>query len=115
LSLTDTATNGTRKWAFSSVQTGSDANSSAEWVAEAPELCNIFYCQLASLTNFGTVKMSGAGAAVGGSDLPISSSAFGDSGDPHQMIMVTNAGVTKASPTGLLSGGTAFNDVWSHS
>jgi hypothetical protein len=108
LAISDT----TRGWKFSQAATGSDANSSAEWVAEAPELCNIFYCQLASLTNFGTVKMSGAQAAVGGSNSPIS--AFADSAGPHEMTMVTNSGVTKAQPTSLTSDGEGFSDKWSH-
>ncbi len=69
LSISDTARGATKtKWTFSQAETGSDANSSAEWVAEAPELCNIFYCQLASLTNFGTVNLTGAQAADGGSN-----------------------------------------------
>jgi hypothetical protein len=119
LSISDTPANGAKPWTFSTPATGSDANSSAEWVAEAPELCNIFRCQLASLTNFGSFSMSGAQAAAGGSDLPIS--AFAGSGGPHDMIMVTNSGVIKAQPSGLTQtvNGTvttsAFSDKWQHS
>jgi hypothetical protein len=111
LSLSDK----TKGWKFSQAETGSDANTSAEWVAEAPSLCNIFRCQLASLTNFGTFSMTGAGAS--NSSLPDSSiSSFASSdGSPHEMTMVTNSMVTKAQPSTLTSGGTAFTDVWHHS
>jgi Peptidase A4 family len=112
LSMSDTA-NSVTKWTFSQAETGSDANSSAEWVAEAPELCNVLGCHLASLTNFGTVSMSGGQAAVGGSNEPISS--FTEDGSPHEITMVTNAGVTKAQPSGLSSNGEAFSDTWKHS
>jgi Peptidase A4 family len=119
LMLSDKAANGAAKWTFAQVETGSDANSSAEWVAEAPELCNVFYCQLASLTNFGSVTMSGGQAADGGSNSPIS--GFAGSGGPHEMTMVTSSGVVKAQPSGLTqtTNGSvttsAFSDTWHHS
>jgi hypothetical protein len=112
LSLTDTR-NGVPQWSFSQPESGSNANSSAEWVAEAPELCNIFFCQLASLTNFGAVNFTGAQAAVGGPNAPISS--FTASGGPHEIVMVNNSGTTKAQPTGLDATGTQFGDAWKHS
>jgi Peptidase A4 family len=114
LMISDTPRGATKaRWTFSQAAAGSDANSSAEWVAEAPELCNFFSCQLASLTNFGAVNMSGAQAADGGSNSPIS--AFAGSGGPHEMTMVTNSGVTKAQPSPLSSVGTGFSDTWHHS
>jgi Peptidase A4 family len=116
LSISDPA----HKWTFSKTVTGSDANSSAEWVAEAPELCNFYYCQLASLTNFGTLSMSAAQAtSTSVPESPIGS--FTGSGGPHDMTMVTNSGVVKAQPSGLTQTTTgtvtssAFTDTWHHS
>jgi len=111
LSLTDTE-NGLVRWTYSTVQAASDANSSAEWVAEAPELCS-FVCRLASLTDFGTVTFSEAQAAAGGALAPISS--FSASGGPHDMTMVTNTGTIKAQPSALAPGGEGFSDTWYHS
>jgi hypothetical protein len=113
LSLTDTR-NGVVQWSFSQPESGSNANSSAEWVAEAPELCNLFSCQLASLTNFGTVNFTGAQAATGGPNAPISS--LNASGGPHEIVMVNNSGTTiKAQPSGLDATGMQFSDAWQHS
>ena len=114
LSLTDTR-NGVVQWSFSQPESGSNANSSAEWVAEAPELCNVFSCQLASLTNFGTVHFTRAqAAAADGVNAPISS--FTASGGPHEVVMVNNSGtITKAQPSGLDATGMQFSDAWQHS
>jgi len=115
LSLTDTSSNTTSpNWTFSKVLTGSNANSSAEWVAESPEICS-FFCQLASLTDFGTVTFSGAQAADGGTLSPVSS--FTASSGPHEITMVTNNGTVRAEPGALTSSGqgSGFSDTWEHS
>jgi hypothetical protein len=111
LSLTDTS-GGKTNWTFSTVVSGSNANSSAEWIAEAPEVCNFFGCSLANLTNFGTVSFTGADAAVGGANAPIST--FTSGGSPHVITMVTSSGATKALPSVLSGSGDGFSDAWHH-
>jgi hypothetical protein len=98
-----------RGWTFSTVQSGSDANTSAEWVAEAPEICS-FFCTNAKLTNFGRVTFSASQAATGGSLAPISS--FTADGGPHDIIMTTSSGATRAQPSALDSTGMTFSDTW---
>jgi hypothetical protein len=100
-----------RGWNFTTVQSGNDANSSAEWVAEAPEICSFIFCRLASLTNFGTVAFTNGAAATGGADAAISTFTY-DSG-PHDIIMETSSGASKAVPS-LLAGG-SFAVTWEHS
>jgi hypothetical protein len=112
LSLTDTS-GGKMKWSYSTVVSGTNANSSAEWIAEAPEVCNFFGCSLANLTNFGTVSFTGADAALGGANAPVSS--FTTGGSPHVITMVTSSGATKAKPSGLSATGDGFSDAWAHS
>ena len=100
-------------WTFTTTQTGSDANSSAEWVAEAPDTCFLgIFCTNAKLTDFGSVTFSGATASTGGSASPIST--FTADGGPHEITMTTSAGVTRAQPSALTSTGTGFSDTWVH-
>jgi hypothetical protein len=109
LALSDT----TAGWNFAQRATGSDANASAEWIAEAPELCNSFFCSLASLTNFGTVTFSGAQASDATATGPISSFTAG--GGPHNITMVTSGGAMKAKTSALDPTGSKFSDTWVHS
>ncbi|HEY1652647.1 MAG TPA: G1 family glutamic endopeptidase [Acidimicrobiales bacterium] len=100
-------------WTFSTTRTGSDANSSAEWVAEAPDTCLLgLLCSNANLTNFGSVTFSGAEAAVGGSLEPVSS--FTDNSGPHAIAMTTSSGTTRAQPSALSTNGEGFSDTWKH-
>ena len=101
-----------RGWTFSTVQAGSDANGSAEWIAEAPEICSVFFCRNANLTNFGTVQFSGSEAATGGAAQPITSFTA-DSG-PHDITMTTTTGTVRAQPSTVNSAGTGFSDTWHH-
>ncbi|HVC71605.1 MAG TPA: G1 family glutamic endopeptidase [Acidimicrobiales bacterium] len=101
-----------RGWTFSTHQTGSNPNSSAEWIAEAPTICRV-RCRQGKLADFGSVNFSGADAATGGADQAIS--AFTDSGGPHDITMTTNKGVTRAMPSVLTAGGSSFSETWSHS
>jgi hypothetical protein len=103
----------TAGWSFAQNETASDADTSAEWVAEAPELCSIFSCSLASLTNFGSVTFTGAEAADATTSGPISS--FTASSGPHDITMVTSGGTVKAQPSSLDVTGTTFSDTWHHS
>ena len=112
LSLTDAEASG-GKWTFSQPESASDANASAEWVAEAPQICFFIFCQQASLTNFGTLTFTGAQAAAGAPNAPISS--FTASGGPHDITMVSSTGTIKAQPSSLAAGGEGFTDTWHHS
>jgi Peptidase A4 family len=100
-------------WTFSTVQSGSGlAQSSAEWIAESPEICS-FTCKLAQLSDFGTMTFSNAEAAVnGGADAPISSFTA-DSG-PHDIIAETSNGTVRAQPSALSASGTGFSITWKH-
>jgi hypothetical protein len=111
LSLTDVQ----QKWTFTTVQTGTYANASAEWVAESPSLCSKSSCTLAQLTDFGTVSFSGAKAATTG-ESPSPVSSFTTNGGPHDIVMVTSSGTTiRALPGALNFAGTGFSDTWHHS
>lgn len=94
--------NTTRGWRHHVVQTLSNAQRrSAEWVAEAPAGPN----GTLPLANFGTVGFTNCSA----NGVAISSNP---NVDPITMV---SKGVTKARPSGLASGGTAFTVTWRHS
>jgi hypothetical protein len=99
-------------WKFSTAQTGSDANSSAEWIAEAPDTCVLIFCSNAHLSNFGTVTFSGSEASTGGTLQPVSS--FTTNSGPHDITMTTSSGVTRALPSALSANGEGFSDTWHH-
>jgi hypothetical protein len=91
-------------WTFStSIFFSGAAQSSAEWVAERPEICSNS-CSLASLADFGSVTFSGATATTtGGSSEPISS--YSDAA-----IEMVNGSTVLAVPGPLNSNG--FTDTW---
>ena len=96
-------------WTATPITTSSPglAQSSAEWIAERPELCSGNSCQYTSLTNFGTVSF--ANATANGS--PISSFA----NTPLEMTSPppTYSATTLLALPGALNGsGNAFNDTW---
>lgn len=102
LSITDVG-----KWTFSisaAQGTGSSTpkRSSAEWIAEAPSRCGAT-CNVLPLADFGTVPFSAASA----DGAPISAGT-------DVAITMTNRTTTKAAPTALSGGGTAFGVVWHH-
>lgn len=92
---------------FSTTQTCSSgcANTSAEWVAEAPSNSVTEY----PLTNFGTWKVSGAAVTEGSKSGSISS--FSD----DKITMADTLGNTEAAPGALGSGGSAFTVTWKSS
>jgi len=94
-------------WSFSpATQTANTAaDSSAEWIAEAPSICIGSKCTAAKLANFGTVNF--AGAAANGS--VISSSSFAE----NQINMTKGKKTLKASASAL-AGGSAFSVTWHH-
>ncbi len=99
-------------WTFTTTQTGSDANSSAEWIAEAPDTCFLIFCNNTALTDYGSVTFSGAEAATGAALEPVSS--FTTNGGPHDITMTNGAGVTRAQPSSLTVNGEGFTDTWDH-
>lgn len=107
LSMTDVTSGQT----FSTQKSSSGlANSSAEWVAEAPSSCFVT-CSVLPLTNFGTVHFRGSYATGNGHRGTISDAAWSH----DEITMVTNNGTVKAQPSGLNSAGTAFSVTWHHS
>lgn len=103
-------------WKYSTTHSESGlARSSAELIAESPEICG-YFCEQAPLSDFGSVAFTGAKAAVnGGADKPLSSFTY-DNG-PHEIVAQTSYGQVKAqpSPLALTATGSAFNVTWRHS
>jgi len=92
---------------FSTTQTCSSgcANTSAEWVAEAPSGSVTEY----PLTNFGTWKASGDAVTAGSKSGTISS--FSD----EKITMADTLGSTEAAPSALNASGNAFSVTWKSS
>jgi hypothetical protein len=91
---------------FSTTQTCSDcANSSAEWIAEAPSGSSGIY----PLADFGTWTETGASVTEGTTSGVISS--FTD----DEITMVDNSGLVKAQPGALNSSGNGFSVTWERS
>jgi hypothetical protein len=101
-------------WKFSITKSSSTVKqSSAEWVAESPEICNST-CKIAQLADFGKIHFTNAEAAAGGSDKPISS--FTTSSGPFEIIMTaSNHTTVRARPGKLGTTGKSFTDTWKHS
>ena len=93
---------------FTTTQTCSDcANSSAEWIAEAP--CCTNSGGILPLADFGTWTESGATVTEGSTSGTISS--FTD----DEITMVDNSGLVKAQPGSLNSSGNGFSVAWKRS
>jgi hypothetical protein len=107
LKISDTTTGKT----FSIHKNGSGvAQSSAEWIVEAPEICTPT-CRLTHLNDFGKVQFSGAEAATGGTLSPVSS--FTSGGGPFQIRMTNGAGTKTRALTGALGAtGESFTVTW---
>lgn len=101
--------NNTTGQTFSIQKAATAANSSAEWVAEAPSQCIIVFCRVLPLANFGTMTFTNA-SATSGTAKPIS-------GYTNDSITMTDATglTTRATVSGLLASGTSFSDTWRHS
>jgi hypothetical protein len=96
-------------WTYSTVQTGSAANSSAEWIASSPPACAT--CRgFASLADFGEVEFSCAEAAVGGPLRAVSS--FRNDDGPARITMVGTGDVILAKPGRLTDKGRTFQVLW---
>ena len=91
---------------FSTTQTCSScANSSAEWIAEAPSGSSGVY----PLSDFGSWTESGATVKAGSTSGVISS--FTD----DELTMIDSSGATKAQPGALNSSGNGFGVTWKRS
>ena len=91
---------------FTTTQTCSScANSSAEWIAEAPSGSSGVY----PLSDFGSWTESGATVKAGSTSGVISS--FTD----DELTMIDSSGATKAQPGALNSGGNGFGVTWKRS
>jgi hypothetical protein len=100
-----------RSGAYTTTQTASgNANSSAEWITEAPEICYSFFCSNAQLANFGTTNFTGA-SATGSSATNGPIGAFTN----NEIVMETSYGTVRAQPSPLTAGGSAFSDTWKSS
>jgi len=96
-------TNNTTSESFSITQAGSGQGlSSAEWIAEAPSIGSVL-----PLANFGTASFSNCGATINGNSVAI------DTLEEDAMTMATRK-TTKAVPSALSAGGTAFHVDWKH-
>jgi hypothetical protein len=91
---------------FSTDQTCSScANSSAEWIAEAPSGSGGLY----PLAHFSTWTLTSASVAEGSTSGTISKFPY------SEITMVNNSGQVKAQPGPLNGTGTSFNDTWERS
>jgi hypothetical protein len=106
-----TITNTTRSWTFTKVKVTSKkfAQSSAEWIAESPEVGG----GIAKLANFGTMGFTNCTAAIAsGASQPIS--AFTTKSGPHAITMNNPAGTIRATPSALDPTGEQFTMTWHH-
>jgi hypothetical protein len=99
-----------RGWHYTTTQTATDENTSAEWIASSPRRCHT--CDYALLTDFGSVNFTHVEAADDGSLEPLSS--WTQSGGPIALRMVSAAGTLRAK-TGAVDGkGRSFAVTWVH-
>jgi hypothetical protein len=102
LSVTDSTRSGD---SFTTTQSCSCDNSSAEWIAEAPSGSSGVY----PLAHFSTFSLSNATVSAGSSSGTISS--FTD----DEITMVDDSGRVEAQPGALNSSGNAFSVTWERS
>jgi Peptidase A4 family len=109
----------TTRQSFSKSQTvSSAARSSAEFIVEAPLLCSLLRCSLASLSDFGTVGFgldyTGVSMTCGliMNGVPGAIGAFGSSVQEISMVSQSNGSQVKAQPSALTSNGQGFTVQW---
>lgn len=93
--------------------------SSAEFIVEAPAICGLLKCRLASLSNFGLAKfgadftqVSGVNCAVGVNGNVQALGAYGSAIQQINMVSQANPSVVKAQPSALTTDGTSFTVQW---
>jgi hypothetical protein len=99
--FTLTLTDNSRGWSFTTVQSASAQQSSAEWIAEAPSGCN--GCSSVKLAEFGDVTFSGLAVTAS-----TSSTAF------NQAQINMYKGKTERAATGSEVNGSSFTVMWDH-
>jgi hypothetical protein len=113
VTLTD-VTSGAKPFTISQ-KMNSAAQSSAEWIAEAPSSGGILPLADFGLVEFGTLKNkrfpSTCYATVGGAKATSQPIGFYVN-DFVQITMVGSGGTTKASPSSLTNGGASFTETW---
>jgi hypothetical protein len=98
-------------WKFSTVQTATAEDSSAEWIASSPRRCES--CKYDLLANFQQIGFTDAEAATTGPLRPVSTFTHGQG--PVSLTMVDAAGTVRAQPGALDQWGGGFTVVWKHS
>ncbi len=94
------------------------ARSSAEFIVEAPLICGLFRCRLASLSNFGTVGFgldyTGINMSCGLIKNGVAGSigSFGSAIQEISMVSQSNHNVVKAQPSALTNDGLSFTVQW---
>jgi hypothetical protein len=98
-------------WRFAVLQQGSAEDSSAEWIASSPPLCET--CRYVALADFGTATFANAQAAAGGGLRGVLSFAQPD-GSAEAVTMAAADGVVRARPSPVSSAGNCFSVAWRH-
>lgn len=114
LTIKDAPTSGPGSgWTFdTTLSTSGVEQATAEWVAEAPSLCNAQGCRVLPLANFGTVDFTGASVTTLAASGPIDDRAWQNSSITMYDRNATATPSTLADTSG--SGGTsAFSVSWS--
>jgi hypothetical protein len=93
--------------------------SSAEFIAEAPALCGLTGCHLASLSNFGTAGFgpdnsvgSGISCAVAVNGALANIGTYGAALQEVTMVSQSNPSTVKAQPSAVSTDGTSFTIQW---
>jgi hypothetical protein len=95
------------------------ARSSAEFIVEAPSVCHLIKCSLASLSNFGTTGFGAdnvggtsmdCAVAVNGVLAPIGT--YGSAIQEIAMVSQSNPTIVKSQPSAISADGTSFTVQW---
>ncbi|MDG7001925.1 MAG: hypothetical protein JRN15_22735 [Nitrososphaerota archaeon] len=96
--------------------------SSAEFIVEAPEVCTLKGCSLASLSDFGTTGFGVGNTGISLSCGLIMNGVKGSIGSfpssnvwPIDMVSQTNPSVIKSQPSALTNSGSSFTVTWESS
>ncbi|HEV2173486.1 MAG TPA: G1 family glutamic endopeptidase [Nitrospira sp.] len=95
------------------------ARSSAEFVVEAPAICSIIHCKLASLSNFGTTGFGADNTGIAGFDCAVAVNGvladigtYGTTIQEITMVSQSNSAVIKSLPSAISADGTSFTVQW---